>query len=365
LFQYAIGRIVAEHHGYALQCTSTTLPKLRVDAKRTLAAASDLPSLATAFRNVVLDIDGRRVEKPREAYAVSAGGSFKGQTFDLASVLANRTPRHIYLEGWFQRYEYYREYATRLRSWFALARPIPLTAEPGERDVLLNIRRGGDFGMLGWTLPCSYYEEALERMGDVGNVYVSGVGIDDGIRARLARYSPIYVEGTPLEHLALFARFRRVVLSNSTFAWWGGFLSDAIIYAPRSMSVELFALSGAGDVDLDLREPRYRTLDVAKPATLEVSRRTTGDYRVVDAEGVCRIVDRDGRTVWTADDALAGEIASALLTPASVPELVTRFLKRRVFWAMNELIDAGVLDATYTFHEPDGAVASRARKTGA
>ena len=79
-----------------------------------------------------------------------------------------------------------------------------------------------------------------------------------------AEYSPTYYEGTPFEHFSFFRCFRRVVLSNSTFAWWAAYLSDAEqVYAPRTTQQAQFSFTGFQGVDLHMREARYIEVPVA------------------------------------------------------------------------------------------------------
>jgi hypothetical protein len=255
LFQYAVARLIAEQHGLALECTNDPLRTPR--ASRSPAT---LAALADRFPNAPLTLDGRDVPAPVIAYEMDANNPWNGQTFPFAAVLADPTLRQIRLRGYFQRFEYMADAQERVRQWFRLT-PSGTTLVPGPDDVLVNIRRDLDYAFRGWVLPLSYYTTALASLSRVGRVYVCGTGIDDDIRAGLAPYDPTYMAGMPIEHFETFLAFRRLVLSNSTFAWWGAFLSHAVeIYAPRSGDVRGFAFTGWEDVDLHMRQPRYREL---------------------------------------------------------------------------------------------------------
>ena len=136
-------------------------------------------------------------------------------------------------------------------------------------DLLVNVRRGVDYGALGWTLPLSYYLGLLRDLPLPGRVYVCGTCIDDRMRAAFRRYSPIYCDDlAPMEQFVLMTRFNRIILSNSTFAWWAAFLSDAVeLYAPRAAGGAMdraFAFTGFREVDLHMREARYREVPVAR-----------------------------------------------------------------------------------------------------
>ena len=261
LFQYALGRIIAERHGFALECVSRARPTPTLSNGLELDGPATLFELASHFPNAPLSIEGAAYERPVEAYEVRHDQPWRGQTIDLVSVLRNRTPRRVILDGFFQRYEYYAPYASLIRHWFRCV-TVPTSYHPVRADVLVNIRRGTDFTRAGWILPASYYAQALRHIPRVGQVFVCGTQVDADIQDQLAEFRPIYVTGTPIEHFSFFQKFDRIVLSNSTFAWWAAFLSSAsLIVAPRVTSGG-FSFTGFEDVDLDFREARYREQEV-------------------------------------------------------------------------------------------------------
>src|SRR5262245_22399882 len=98
LFQYCFGRILAEGLGYRL-----------VRGPVTPFAATSQPIEGTAFRGPVWKC-------PDEVH--------------VEEILADRSPRRIVVEGYMQRYRYYREHRDKIRSWLALA---PSMEQP-ERD---------------------------------------------------------------------------------------------------------------------------------------------------------------------------------------------------------------------------------------
>jgi hypothetical protein len=269
LFQYALGRIVAERHGLAFHCLwpQATRGSLwtwlsfgqPVDSGPTVK----LRTVTQHFPNAPLDIPGREVEVPVDSFEQG----MPGHVLDLASILEDRRLRQIKLRGLFQRYEYFESHADEIRHWFQIAgAEVPYRIQPS--DVLVHVRRGFDFGAFGWTLAMSYYQRVLARLGGIGKVYVCGTCIDDDVRHALATFQPIYIDADSVEVLALMSKFRRIVLSNSSFAWWGAFLSDAEeIYAPRSPDGQVYAFTGYQDVDLHMRQPRYREITDVKIVT--------------------------------------------------------------------------------------------------
>ena len=275
LFQYVLGRIIAEHHGLALRCTTARLEdfcptgqipqglgppgSMEYLAREYGVGAPDtLHDVAHELFATNLAVDGRSIEAPVENHSIALGGDWGGQSINLHAILSDARPRQIRLAGFFQRYEYYAAHRERIRTWLR-CRSVPLPFTIGRRDVLVNFRRGSDFDALNWTLPLSHYEQILAGLETIGQVYVIGTGIDTHVRERLRRFRPTYFPGSIAAHFFLFRQFRRLVISNSTFAWWAAFLSDATeIYAPRSGSRAVYGFTGFSDVDLHMREPRYR-----------------------------------------------------------------------------------------------------------
>lgn len=264
LFQYALGRIIAEHLDLELSCRRYHAKPKPLGGDPPNAAGSTLEDVSSFFPNAPLRIPGRRVHEPVEVFeGVKKVGGWRGHKIDLNGVLQNRTLRQIRLRGWFQRLEYYAPHKPRIFQWFQLLRrpvcPYRITAA----DVLVNIRRGTDYGMLGWALPMSYYSQILSSLPGLGQLYVCGDSFDANARNRFQKYSPIYYEGSPIEHFSFFSHFRRVVLSNSTFAWWAAFLSEAEeIFAPRVTDPAMYGFAGYSDVDLHMRESRYKEVAI-------------------------------------------------------------------------------------------------------
>jgi Glycosyl transferase family 11 len=282
LFQYGLGRIIAEHHGLAFECIPAAVDPTFNFLGRSVDSGPlvTLADLTASFPHAPMRLPGTVVEHPVEQYEikpVAPDSEWLGHDLDLPRLLADPTPRQIRLAGYFHRAEYFVPYRDRLRTWFR-PRSIPMPFAIHPRDVVLNIRRGFDFGILQWTLSLSYYHRILERMRDVGQVYVCGTCIDAQVQRGLARYDPIYYDATPIEHFNFLTRFNRLVISNSTFAWWAAFLSDATeIYGPPT------------GIDLNMRDARYievADVEMARfaPFSVTPSARAANVSETLDAE---------------------------------------------------------------------------------
>ncbi len=247
LFQYCFGRILAETIGYRL-------------------VAPPIPGFARTYDLV----DGHD-------YADAPVLTLRGQKPDL-SFLSNGShdKYHLLLTGYFQRYEYYRPHAQRIREW--LHTEDNIDARIGKNDVVLSIRRGRDY-IPRYGLPLSYYEEALASI-KYETVHICTNEPDDPFIRYLqkkyhavirpgsfqgGRILPSYLSGA-LDNLVFIKKFKKIVISNSSFAWWAAFLSDAdeIIYPRPSNGMWSPNDPVSKNIDLEVDEERYRYLDCEK-----------------------------------------------------------------------------------------------------
>lgn len=200
LFQYCLGRVLAEELGFTLRAEALS-----------------------GFPRTQETVHGESHLEPVQVLT--------GHRIDLEATLRDSRRRRVVLEGWFQRYEYYRPYRARIRSWLQLDPSLaPSCSVP---DLVVNVRRT-DYVALGWALPYSYYataiDHALPRGGSLGIVTDDA---DDPFFRRFRRWNPALVSASPLRDLALMLRAPRLVLSQSTFSWWAAFLGVATeIVAP-------------------------------------------------------------------------------------------------------------------------------------
>jgi len=271
LFQYALGRIVARELGLALECRSpVSRPWQLSGVDLDVGESSTLSALGSYFPNAPLRMPGSSIDTPQEWFETDPASEWDGQTIDLNEICRNRTLRQISLAGWFQRFEYYAPHQDSIRQW--LRTPVlPHGFIIGKNDVMISVRRGADYGMKSWVLPLSYYAEALSSLRNSSQIYVCGIGIDQNLRSFLAERRPIYFEGSAIEQFCFSKLFHRMILSNSTFSWWSAFLSEAEeIVAPRSATGNLYAFTGFPGVDLHMRKPQYREINVLEGVSCTV-----------------------------------------------------------------------------------------------
>lgn len=230
LFQFVLGRIIAESLGFSLQ-------------------AEAIPGFAATAG---FSADGSKPVEPDEIH--------QGQIIDLNALLLRREPRVICLQGYFQRYEYYRPYKHLIRTqWLP---PLPsVAAAPDVGDLVMHVRRK-DYIAYGWAASFSYYQTALDQQ-DFKRLVLVTDDTHDPFFLRFRRYRPIFFEGNDQESFAFMAHANKLVISQSSFSWWAAFLSEAESVVMPKPSYGIWA---EPDVDLAIDdEPRFTLLESHEP----------------------------------------------------------------------------------------------------
>lgn len=222
LFQYAFARILAEDLGYALEVTHSTY-NLKSNVPH-------LKELLISFSDAPLSIPGKSFAHPVDKTASMDHQGFDGYHIDLNQLLNCRQDRKIVVNGFFERYEIFRRHKKQIRSWFAVD-PINLGYSISDNDIVLHIRRG-DFIIFERAISLGFYVDILDNI-EFNQLYICGYGLDREVRDCFQHYHPIYIHRKPVDDFRFIKGFNRIVQSQSTFAWWAGFLSEAEeIYAP-------------------------------------------------------------------------------------------------------------------------------------
>jgi hypothetical protein len=264
LFEYALGRILAENLGYCLRC-------------------SPLEGFIVTQDDVPGSFIGSQV-------------TLTGQHIDLSFVNNNKGKLGFILNGWFQRYEYYQPFKEKVRGWFNRDRKRG-SVELNPRDILIHIRRPQE----GWIdtkvdylfkdgllriendevkcrpgmvpegqvikanqdlLPFEYYAEILDSQF-FDRLFIVTDCPSDPFLSYFDRYHPQIISGEILDDFNIVRSASRIVMSMSTFSWWSAFLSDAeCIYMPVP---DYAAWGPKSPVDLKVTdESRYQLIPVKR-----------------------------------------------------------------------------------------------------
>ena len=283
MFEYALGRILAETHGLALRCIPANEQSGGFSSvERASGIVDRLNLLAAVFNDARQMLPGKNVDAPQIRYVIGEKQGWTGHGINLDELLRNGGSNRIVLNGFFQRTEYYHPYRGLIRNWFKFKENV--TSVPLQpRDVIVHMRQSLDMFMFDRAIDLKYYETLLSGISLGGKVYVCGLGLSEEVRATLAPFKPIYVDLSAIETLKLLTQANRIVMANSTFSWWGAYLSEADeIYFPRM--VRNFWGKDRPDVNLEVPEERYHYMnDVPvrswRPFRLMPDVQLTLDYR--------------------------------------------------------------------------------------
>lgn len=260
LFEYALGRILAETHGMALRC----IPAHEgASSFGKVEKVSGIVDRLNHFEDIFLDarqnLPGKTIDTPQLRYVLGEKQGWTGHGINFDYLLRNGAQHRIVLNGYFQRTEYYHPYRERIREWFKFKdNTLAVPLQP--QDVVVHMRQSLDMFLFDRAIDLNYYNELLSGMSLGGKVYVCGLGLSEQVRHALATFKPVYLDLPAIDTLKLLTRANRIVMANSTFSWWGAYLSEAReIYFPRM--VRNFWGKDRPDVSLEVPEERYRYID--------------------------------------------------------------------------------------------------------
>lgn len=195
MWQYAVGRLYAEKHGHKMIADPIEM-----------------------FPNTTTIIDG--------IGEVGNLSIFREHLVEFDSCDGDRL-----FDGFFQRYEYLKGNKEKIKTWFFQS-PISTKFIPSENDVVLTIRRGWNGYPVSLCPPIEFYLEVINQLSpDV--VYLCTDTFDDPYFNALKDLENIvFCNVSKEEQFSLLTRATKIVISPSTYSWWGAYLSNAtkIIY---------------------------------------------------------------------------------------------------------------------------------------
>jgi len=198
LFQYSLARIINYNNGFGIITSGL-------------------------YQDILPNIQGKEYYSPIDIY--------EGHQINFKHLCSN-TPRQIRLQGFFQRYEYYKDYKDNIKLWLSnIPRKTNITPTP--KDIVLHVRGGDLWGKEGSVnehhVPCpyKYYKKILDS-STYDKIYIITEHKNDIIANKIQdNYNAIIVSNSVLEDFEFMRRSTTLVLSVSTLAWWAAWLSDA------------------------------------------------------------------------------------------------------------------------------------------
>lgn len=250
LFEYALGRILAEELGYALE-------------------ACPIDGFLATYDKV----DGDRI---------TSMCTFNGQEIDFDLIQRNKGKMGFLLNGWFQKYEYYKPYKNKIRSWLnrsgfykhkykndaiihirrSQSGPIdfkisyyiennslfmpnlkngvyldPIKLKLDDK-IMSHLHQSGLYGNKimanGDVLSFEWYRDILEGM-NFNKLYICTDIPNDPFLDHFKKYNPIISSNDKYKDFDFIRSFNKIIISMSTYSWWAAFLSNAEeIYFPIS-----------------------------------------------------------------------------------------------------------------------------------
>lgn len=228
LFQYALGRTIAESLSQSLQAAPIDGFEGTYDTVNAPQETYDggiMPHNYVKFSNQILKIN----DEPIDIEDISPGNSaFRKQG--------------VALDGWFQRYKYYKGNKDKIRQWFQID---DIDVGQTINDVIVHLRLGdcilGDLSEHPYVMPFEYYEAALsttqfDRLYICSDPETTDHPMFEDYMQKFSKYNPNLLKGDAIEDFRAVKSFDKIIMSQSTFSWWAAFLSDASeVFCPVPM----------------------------------------------------------------------------------------------------------------------------------
>ena len=211
MFSYAPGYIFAKKHSYKINTEAAYgLNANSYNGQNKLIFYNDFGK----YFNIDTSFGKYSYESPR----------IKIYNTDVLALLDTVTisPAHYIFEDWFQIPEFVLKYRNEIREAYN-----PQYKERDPQELFVSVRLGDIIGRRA-VLPLEYYFEAIERVTFTKG-YISSDTMDHPwIPLLTKRYGLIpYKNNDPLAKLDFAKDFNQLVLSEGTYCWWMGALSNA------------------------------------------------------------------------------------------------------------------------------------------
>jgi len=224
IFQYCLGRIIAEKLNYKL------VGKL------------------DNFTNCI-ELDGQNFSYPIQTLLM--------HNIDINKILNNKESRKIILKGYFHNITYYFNSKNKIKKWLEIDNSYRI---PTAEDLVLHVR-GGDIYNKNPNcnhppVPFYYYKNIIESESFNKLYIVTEFTSDIMVKKLSEKYKSEIISQSPIEDYFFMLNSKKLVLSLSTLSWWSGWMSNAEkIYFP--MYGFWHPNSIRTDVNLVVNEDRY------------------------------------------------------------------------------------------------------------
>lgn len=160
-------------------------------------------------------------------YTFTDYGINEGKILSIEDIFSIPYTKNLsfYFDGFFQHKSYYEGKRDFLKNLF-------IEPKYNINDTAIHIRLT-DYKEINWTLPKSYYDDCIEKANPTNlNVFTDDPQASYILELKNRGANIIY--GDPVEDLMLMASHKKIIISRSSYSWWGAILSNATsIYYPK------------------------------------------------------------------------------------------------------------------------------------
>ena len=246
LFQYGLGRIIHEITGNRLDTVNQNQDLLQTYGIP-LEHGSTRFDNQDYFKNCPDFIDGKVLPEPV---------MINEHPFNSVEEIIGSTnnQRGLILHGFFQRYHYYTPWRDKLKEWFYLPDWGSKLVMPGPEEWVFHIRHE-DYLLGSNQLPFSYYDRIIEENSSkIKKLYFVGKSLsNDTIDYFVNKYTAFkavyYDNKSSIDDFKFLKAFNNIICSNSSYAWWASFLSDAErVFIPQPAAPSYWSAGSAQDM---------------------------------------------------------------------------------------------------------------------
>jgi len=201
LFTYGVSKIIADHHGYALNVPNPSYIQ-----------RSGIITSFPFYSN-----EGVRINEPN--YYVSDRSM---SDFGINTIIEESIGKNTFMDGYFLKYEYVKNYKNKLTTLYnSLIQP-----QDEKNDVIILLRDSNADST--FKLPNNYYINILNEL-KFDNLYISydHYNKHESLILELKQYNPILLDLPILDLFKFITSKKTIIGCQGTFSFWACWLSNS------------------------------------------------------------------------------------------------------------------------------------------
>ena len=202
LFTYGVSKIIADHHGYALNVPNPSYIQ-----------RDGIISIFPFYSN-----DGVKINEPN--YYVSDTSM---SNLGINTIIQESTGKNTNMDGYFLRYDYIKNYKNKLVTLYDSL----IQSQDNKNDVIILLR-DSNTDAINFKLPNDYYLNILNNF-KFDNLYISydHYHKHESLILELKQYNPILLDLSILELFKIITSKKTIIGCQGTFSFWACWLSNA------------------------------------------------------------------------------------------------------------------------------------------